>query len=146
MQKINQDQIKSQGSQDEDKSTRASGPKEFNGYNNHSAFRGKFKAGLNLKVCSFGRRRAGRFNEFVQVDSICNPSGSSDESLHKGLEVVPFGVGDLDRRQLVFTSFLAVDSYQGQRHISTTPGRGLLPVLHSTWNLVEPSHQRFEVI
>ena len=59
---------------------------------------------------------------------------------------MPFGVGDLDRRQLVFTSFLAVDSDQGQRHVSTTPGRGLLPFLHSTRNLVEPSHQRFQVI
>ena len=59
---------------------------------------------------------------------------------------MPFGVSDLDRRQLVFTSFLVVDSHQGQRHISTTPGGGLLPFLHSVRDLVESSHQGFQVI
>ena len=144
MQKINQDRIKPQKFQDEDKSTRASGLKEFNCYKNHSAFRGKFKA--RHKVCSLRRRRASRLDELVQVDSISNPSGSSNESFHEGLVVVPFRIGNLDRRQLLFSSFLAVDTNQLQSHISTASGKRILPFLHSTRDLIESSHQRLEVI
>ena len=57
-----------------------------------------------------------------------------------------FGVSDFDRSQLVFTSFLAMDSHQGQRHVSTTPGGGFLPFLHSVRDLVQSSHQRFQII
>ena len=49
-----------------------------------------------IKVCSLRRRRAGRLDELVQVDAIGNPSGASNESLHKSSEVVLMGVGDLD--------------------------------------------------
>ena len=93
-----------------DQSTRAFSPKEFNGYKitRHS------EANLrqSIKVCSLRRRRAGRFDEFVQVDSVSNPSGSSNESLHEGLAVVPLGVSNLIRRQLLFPSFSTVDANQ----------------------------------
>ena len=59
---------------------------------------------------------------------------------------MPFGVGDLDRRQLIFAGFLEVDSYQRQSHVSTASGRGLLPFLHPTGDLVESSHQRLEIV
>ena len=57
-----------------------------------------------------------------------------------------FGVSDFDRTQLVFMSFLAMDSHQGQRHVSTTPGGGFLPFLHSVRDFVQSSHQGFQVI
>ena len=57
-----------------------------------------------------------------------------------------FGVSNFDCSQLVFTSLLAVDSHQGHRHVSTTLGGGLLPFLHSVRDLVQPSHQRFQII
>ena len=57
-----------------------------------------------------------------------------------------FCVNNFDCSQLVFTSLLAMDSHQGQRHISTTPGRGFLPFLHSVRDLVQSSHQRFQII
>ena len=75
-----------------------------------------------------------------------DPSSSSEESFHEGLEVMLFGVSDLDRSQLVFTSLLATDSHQGQHHVSTTPGGGFLPFLHSVRDLVQSSHQRFQII
>ena len=57
-----------------------------------------------------------------------------------------FGVSNFDRNQLVFTSLLVMDSHQGQRHISTTPGGGLLPFLHLVRDLVQSSHQGFQVV
>ena len=57
-----------------------------------------------------------------------------------------FGVSNFDCSQLVFTSLLAMDSHQGQRHICTTPGGGFLPFLHSVRDLVQSSHQRFQII
>ena len=57
-----------------------------------------------------------------------------------------FGVSDFDRSQLVFTSLLAMDSHQRQHHVSTTPGGGFLPFLHSVRDLVQSSHQRFQII
>ena len=93
-----------------------------------------------IKVCSLRRRRTGRLDELVQVNAVGDPSGSNDEGLHERLEVMLFGVSDLDRRQLVFTNLLAMDSHQGQRHVSTTPGGGFLPFLHSIRDLVQSSH------
>ena len=57
-----------------------------------------------------------------------------------------FGVSDFDRSQLVFMSLLAMDSHQGQRNVSTAPGRGFLSFLHSVRDLVQSSHQGFQVI
>ena len=77
-----------------DQSTRAFSPKEFNGYKitRHS------EANLrqSIKVCSLRRRRAGRLDELVQVNAVGDPSGCSDESLHKSSEVMFLGVGNLD--------------------------------------------------
>ena len=55
-------------------------------------------------------RRAGRRNKLVQVDPICDPSGSRDEGLHERTEVMLPSVGHLERHQLVFSRFLAVDA------------------------------------
>ena len=99
-----------------------------------------------IKVCSLRRRRTGRLDELVQVDAIGDPSGCSNKSLHKRSEVMPLGVGDLDCCQLILSHLLEVDTNQRQSHISTTPGRRFLPLLHSTRDLVKSSHQRLEII
>ena len=82
MQKINQDRIKSQEFQNEDKSTRESGLKEFNGYRNHSAFRGKFKASLNLKfVHSAGGGLAGSTNSSKSIPSVIRVAAAMKVSM-----------------------------------------------------------------
>ena len=77
---------------------------------NHSAFRGKFKT----KHRSFLllRWRAGGRDELVQVDSVSNPSGSSNEGLHGRLEVMLLGIGHFDGRQLVLSRILAMNTDQ----------------------------------
>ena len=80
----------------------------------------------DIRVCSLRGRRAGRLDELIQVDAVDYPSGCSDESLHKGSEVMLLGVGDLDCCQLVLSHLLAVDTNQGQSHISAAPSRRLL--------------------
>ena len=105
---------------------------------NHSAFRGKFKA-KNRSFLLLGWR-TGRRDKLIQVDSISNPSGNNNEGLHERLEVMLLGIGHSDGRQLVLSSILAVNTYQGQSNISTTPGRRLLPSLHSTRDFVQSSH------
>ena len=55
-------------------------------------------------------RRAGRRNKLVQVDSICDPSGSGDEGLHEGSEAMLLGIVHLESCQLVFSRILAVDA------------------------------------
>ena len=49
------------------------------------------------KVFSLRRRRAGRLDELVQVDSVSNASGGGNEGLHEGLEVKLLGIGHLER-------------------------------------------------
>ena len=78
---------------------------------------------VRLKVCSLGRRRASWLDKLVQVDSISNTSGSVDEGLHEGLEVISLGVGNLEGHELSFMDFLAMDADQSQSHIGTTPSR-----------------------
>ena len=45
-------------------------------------------------------RRAGRRNELVQVDPICNPSGGRDEGLHERTEVMLPSIGHLERHHV----------------------------------------------
>ena len=52
-------------------------------------------------------------DKLVQVDSISNPSGSSNEGLHERLEVMLLGIGHFDGRQLVLSRVLAVNTDQG---------------------------------
>ena len=101
---------------------------------------------MRHKVCSLRRRRASRLDELVQINSISNPSGSSNEGLHERLEVVLLGIGNLDRCQLLFSHFLAVDTNQGQSHISAAPSRRLLPLLHSVRDFIKSSHQGLKII
>ena len=118
---------------------KCSGVKPFKLYwlQNHSAFRGKFKA----KHRSFLllRWRTGGRDKLAQVNSVSNPIGSSNEGLHERLEVMLLGIGHLDGRQLVLSRIFAVNTYQGQSNISTTPGGRLLPFLHSIWNVIQSS-------
>ena len=101
---------------------------------------------MRHKVCSLIRRRTCWLDEAVKVDAVCNTSGSIDEDLHEGLELELLGVGNLEIRQLIFFNLLAMDSYQGQSHISATASRRLLPLLHSTRDFIELSHQGLEII
>ena len=55
-------------------------------------------------------RRAGRRNKLVQIDPVCDPSGSSNEGLHERTEVMLPGIGHLERHQLVFSRFLVVNT------------------------------------
>ena len=57
-------------------------------------------------------RRTGWVAETVKVYVVCDASGSVKESVHKGLESVPFCVSNLELRQLVFFDILAVHSNQ----------------------------------
>ena len=75
----------------------------------------------SIKVCSLRRRRAGRLDEFVQVDPVRNPSGSNNEGLHERLEVVLLGIGHFDGRQLVLSRILAMNTDQGQSNVGTAP-------------------------
>ena len=68
-------------------------------------------------------RRTGRGDELVQVDPVCNASGSVKKSVHEGLEGVPLCVSNLEQRQLVFFDVFEVHSDQGQRDISATASR-----------------------
>ena len=61
--------------------------------------------------------------EIVKVYVVCDASGSVKESVHKGLESVPFCVSNLELRQLVFFDILAVHSDQRQGDISTAVSR-----------------------
>ena len=61
---------------------------------------------------SLVRRRTGRIAETVKVYAICDASGGVKESIHEGLKSVPFGVSNLELRQLVFSDILAVHSNQ----------------------------------
>src|SRR4051812_14620115 len=119
---INQVRIRPKRSQTTDQSTRALGSTEFNDYKIHSASRGKFK----VKHQSFLllRRRTGRGNELIQVDPVCNMSGSGYESLHEVLKAELPGVGNLDGSQLLFSHLFAMDAYQRQSDISATPCGG----------------------
>ena len=56
------------------------------------------------------------------------------------------GVSHPKGHQLVLSCILAVNADQRQSNIRTSPGRRLLPLLHSTWDLVQSSHQRLEVV
>ena len=56
------------------------------------------------------------------------------------------GVGHPEGRQLLFSRIFAVDSGQTQSDICTASSRGLLPLLHSTRDRVQASHQRLKVI
>ena len=85
-------------------------------------------------------------DELVQVDAVGDPSGYSNKSLHKRSKVMPLGVGDLHCCQLILSHLLAVDTNQRQSHISTTPGRRFLPLLHSIKDLVKSSDQGLEII
>ena len=91
-------------------------------------------------------RRTGWVAETVKVYAVCDASGSVKESVHKGLESVPFCVSNLELRQLVFFDILAVHSDQRQGDISTAASRRLFPFLHSVRYLVQSSHQRLEVL
>ena len=77
---------------------------------NHSAFRGKFKT-KHRSFLLLGWR-TGRRDELVQVDSVSNPSGSSNEGLHERLEVMLLGIGHLEGRQLFLSRILAVNTDQ----------------------------------
>ena len=68
-------------------------------------------------------RRTGWVTETVKVYDVCDASGSVKESVHKGLESVPFCVSNLELHQLVFFDVFAVHSDQGQRDISATASR-----------------------
>ena len=68
--------------------------------------------------CSLFRRRTCWIAETVKVDAVCNASGGVKESVHEGLESVPFCVSNLELRQLVFFDVFTVHSDQGQRDIS----------------------------
>ena len=81
MQKINQDQIKSQKFQDEDKSTRASGLKEFNGYKNHSEFQGKFKASSSIKFVHSAGGLAGSTNSSKSIPSVIRVAAAMKVSM-----------------------------------------------------------------
>ena len=48
----------------------------------------------------------------VKVDPVCDASGCLEEGLHETFESKLLGVGDLQRLQLFFASFLAVHSDQ----------------------------------
>ena len=63
-------------------------------------------------LLSLIRRRTGWITETVKVYVVCDASGGIKESIHEGLESVPFGVGNLEPRQLVFFDILAVHSNQ----------------------------------
>ena len=91
-------------------------------------------------------RRTGRGDELVQVDPVCNASGSSNESLHEVLKVVLPGIGNLDGDQLFFSCLLAVDADQRQSDVSATSSRRFLPFRHSIWDFIQSSHQGLEVI
>ena len=69
------------------------------------------------------RRRTSWVAETVEVNAVCNASGGVKESVHEGLESVPFGVSNLELRQLVFFDVFVVHSDQGQRDISATVSR-----------------------
>ena len=56
--------------------------------------------------------RAGRCNKLIKVNSVCDPSGSSDEGLHEGPEVVFLVVSHSEGSQLVFSRIFAVDPGQ----------------------------------
>ena len=68
-------------------------------------------------------RRTGWVAETVKVYAVYDASGSVKESVHKGLESVPFCVSNLELRQLVFFDILAVHSDQRQGDISTAASR-----------------------
>ena len=93
------------------------------------------------KVCSLARRRACRLDEAVEVDTVYNTSGNIDKGLNEGLELKLLGVGNFESCQLIFPDLLAMDSDKGQSHISATTSRRLFPLLHSTRDFFESSHQ-----
>ena len=101
---------------------------------------------MELKSFSLLRWRTRRGDELVQVDPVCNTGGSSDESLHEILKVVLPGIGNLDGGQLFLSRLLAMDADQRQSHISATPSRRILPLLHSVRDSVKSSHQRLEIV
>ena len=76
---------------------------------NHSAFRGELKAS-SIKVFLLLRRRTGRCDKLVQIDSASNPSGSSNECLHEGSEVMLLSIGHLEGRQLFLSCVFAVNT------------------------------------
>ena len=61
--------------------------------------------------------------EIVNIDTICDASGSIKEGVHERLEREIFCVGNLEGRQLVFFDVLAVHSDQRQSNVSTTVSR-----------------------
>ena len=97
-------------------------------------------------MCSLGRRRTCWLDEAVKVNVVCNTSSGVNEGVYEGLEVELLGVGNLESHQLVFSNILALDSYQQQSNIGATASRRLLPLLHSTRDFIESSHQRLEII
>ena len=62
--------------------------------------------------CSLVERRTCWIIETDKVDVVCDASGGDKESVHEGLEIVLFGVRNLESRQLVFYDILAVHSDQ----------------------------------
>ena len=101
---------------------------------------------MELKSFSLLRWRTGRGDELVQVDPVCNTSGSSDESLHEVLKVVLPGIGNLDGGQLFLSRLLAMDADQRQSDISTTSSRRFLPFRHSTRDFIQSDHQGLKVV
>ena len=77
---------------------------------NHSTFQGKFKTKHRSFLLLRWRTR-GR-DKLVQVNSISNPSGSSNEGLHERFEVMLLGIGHPDGRQLVLSRILAMNTDQ----------------------------------
>ena len=61
---------------------------------------------------SLGGRRAGWIAEAVKVDAVGNTSGCLKEGVHEGLEGVLLGIHNIEGRQLVLSSLLAVHSNQ----------------------------------
>ena len=101
---------------------------------------------MGHNVGSLGRRRTCWIAKAVKVDDVCDASGGVKEGAHEGLEAELLSVGNLERRQLVFSDILVVDSDQRQSNIGATMSRQLLPLLHSTRDLVQSSHQRLEIL
>ena len=61
---------------------------------------------------SLGGRRVGWIAEAIKVNAVSDTSGCLKEGVHEGLEGVLLSIHNLEGRQLVFSSLLAVHSNQ----------------------------------
>ena len=101
---------------------------------------------MGHNLCPLGGRRTCWLDEAVKINDVCDASSGIDEGVHEGLKAELLGVGYIESRQLVFSDILAMDSYQQQSHIGAAASRQLLPLLHSTRDFVQSSHQRLEIV